>query len=108
MSPEEQPPSIEVVERPTELHYEIQVDGELAGKAFYEREGNSRTLTHTEIDSAHEGKGLGGKLAAGVFADVRARHLTVIPRCPFMVSYLQRHPDLIDVVEEPYRSELTA
>jgi predicted GNAT family acetyltransferase len=32
----------------------------------------------------------------------------VIPRCPFMVSYLQRHPDLIDVVEEPYRSELTA
>ena len=106
MSPDEQSPSIEVVENPGELQYEIRVGGELAGKAVYERHGDRRTFTHTEIDPAFEGKGLGGKLAAGALADVRARHLTVVPQCPFILSYLQRHPDLLDLVEEPYRTEL--
>ena len=108
MSQDHDAPATEVVDAPDELRYELRVDGTLAGTARYERHGDRRTFTHTHIDPAYEGQGFGGKLAAGVFADVRARQLKVIPVCPFIVNYLERHPDLLDLVEEPYRSELAA
>ncbi len=99
---------IVVEDDPAESRYQITVDGQLAGIALYEGEGDRRTFVHTEIDSDFEGRGLGGRLAAAALADVRARHLSVVPVCPFIASYLRRHPEQWDLVEEPYRSELAS
>lgn len=68
--------------------------------AAYQREGDRLVITHTAVPSAEEGHGVASRLIAGVFADVRARGLRVVPVCPFVSAYLQRHPDERDLVAE--------
>jgi predicted GNAT family acetyltransferase len=77
--------------------YELHVDGQLAGFAEYELRAGRIVFTHTEIDPAFEGHGLGGRLAKAALDDARARHLRVIARCPFIAEYVRRHPDYADL-----------
>ncbi len=92
-------PRIEVVDNPDETRYEIRVDGALAGFVLYRDEGGDRrVLVHTEIDDAYEGQGLGGRVAAFALDDIRRRGLRVVPRCPFIRGYIERHPDYADLV----------
>ncbi|MFN2540308.1 MAG: GNAT family N-acetyltransferase [Mycobacteriales bacterium] len=87
----------------TEVHrraddYEITVDGRHAGlAAFYEQPG-AVVFTHTEIDDAFEGKGVGSELARAALDDVRTRGLHVVPLCPFIKGWIERHPDYQDLV----------
>jgi predicted GNAT family acetyltransferase len=84
----------------TDQHrYEIRLDGQLAGFAIYHRRGGRVYLVHTEIDPAFEGKGLGSALAKGVLDAERALAEPVVPLCPFMRSYIDRHPDYADLVD---------
>ncbi|WP_017614515.1 GNAT family N-acetyltransferase [Nocardiopsis salina] len=91
----------EVVNRPDERRYEIISDGEVAGYSEYILTNDLMTFTHTEIDTAFEGKGLGGTLVRGALDDVRGRGLSVLPLCPFVKGWIERHPDYVDLV---YRS----
>lgn len=91
----------EVVNRPDERRYEIISDGEDAGYAEYILTNDLITFTHTEIDSAFEGKGLGGTLVREALDDVRGRGLAVLPLCPFVKGWIERHPEYVDLV---YRS----
>ena len=91
--------STEITHNADQKRYEIRLDGELAGFAAYEPAGSgSIALTHTEIDPAFEGKGLGGALARGLLDDLRVEGRTVIPVCPFIKGWIGRHPDYRDVV----------
>lgn len=82
-----------VVDNPAELRYELWVDGARAGFIAYRREPGAVVLVHTDIDPVHEGKGLGSRLVAGALADLRRRGLRLVPLCPFVASYLRRHPE---------------
>ena len=76
----------------TELHrYEIRADGALAGFAEYNVLSEAVMFTHTEIDNAYEGKGLGSKLARHAFDDVRAQGKQVIPVCEFIAGFVRKH-----------------
>ncbi|MUN42749.1 GNAT family N-acetyltransferase [Actinomadura litoris] len=90
--------SNEISDNAEQGRYEIRVDGELAGFAEYETEPGRLVLTHTEVLPAFEGKGVGGALARGALDGVRARGLSVVPRCPFIKSWIDRHPDYQDLV----------
>ena len=82
--------------------YEAHVDGELAGFAEFERDGDRIVFTHTEVDDAFEGHGVGSALARGALDDVRARGgLRVVPRCPFIKAWIEKHPDYDDLVHAP-------
>ena len=72
--------------------------GELAGYSEYHLRENRIIITHTQIDSSFEGKGIGSKLAVYALDDARARHLQVVPRCPFIAAYIDRHPEYADLV----------
>lgn len=81
-----------VVDNP-ELHrYELYVGDDLAGQVAYSRRNGAVTLIHTEIDPAFKGQGLGGAIVAAALADLDERGLRMIPVCPFVRSYLERHP----------------
>jgi predicted GNAT family acetyltransferase len=89
----------------TALHrFEIHVDGALAGFAAYHRNGAAVTMTHTEIDSAYEGKGLGSVLARHALDALRAEGAALIPVCPFIRGYVQRHPEYQDLVPADQRA----
>jgi predicted GNAT family acetyltransferase len=80
--------------------YEIRVGGELAGFVDYRLHGEVIKLVHTEVDPAFQGAGLAGRLAEASLDDARARHLAVLPSCPYIRSWIARHPGYADLVPE--------
>jgi predicted GNAT family acetyltransferase len=89
-----------------ELHrYEIHVDGELAGFVQYRRRPGLIAFIHTEIDTCFEGQGLGSELIASVLGTARESGTAVLPFCPFVNGYVERHPEYASLVPEEFRSE---
>lgn len=72
--------------------YEILVDGLVAGFTEFEADAEDRhVFPHTEIDPAYGGRGLGTRLVGAAMEGEAARGATVVPVCPFVVTYLQKH-----------------
>lgn len=88
----------EVTNNTDRSRYEILLDGKPAGFAEYRLDGQRTVFTHTEIDPAFEGKGLGSLLAKAALDDVRAAGRSVVPLCPFIKGYIDRHPEYKDLV----------
>jgi predicted GNAT family acetyltransferase len=76
--------------------------GELAGFTEAHPLDPTKVLfPHTIIDPAFEGQGLASKLVAGAFDDIRARGLTIVPTCPYILGWLPKHPEYHDLLAEP-------
>ena len=56
---------VRVSDNPSELRYELFVDGELAGLIRYRRLPDALALVHTEVEPRFEGRGLAARLVAG-------------------------------------------
>ena len=91
---------LRVADNPDEGRYEVFADGELAGFVTYRLGPRRISVLHTEIDDAFEGHGVGGSLVSEALDDARARGLAVLPFCPFVRSYIKRHPEYLDLVPE--------
>jgi uncharacterized protein len=90
---------VEVVDNPERSRFEARIDDTVAGVIVYrERPENRLVLLHTEVDEAFEGKGVGSRLAQGALEHARSRGLTIVPLCPFVSAYLERHPEYADLV----------
>jgi uncharacterized protein len=79
--------------------YEIVVDGAVAGFLQYTMRGGRVLLTHTEIPDANSGKGLATVLVQSALDDLRRRGLGIVPVCPFVERFVERHPDYDDLVD---------
>ena len=93
----------EVRDNADERRYEIHSDGRLAGYLLYGSRPGLIALIHTEIKPEFEGGGLGGKLVRGALDDARDRGMSVLPFCPFVNSWIERHPEYADLVPEAER-----
>ena len=93
------PPS--VTDNAQRSRFELRVGGELAGWLDYRPAGDSIILAHTEVMQGHEGEGLGGALVRGAVEAAGAMGKTVIATCPFAGAYIDRHPEL-DELLAPY------
>jgi NAD+ kinase len=89
-----------VVDSFEQQRYEVVLGGEVAGMLHYRRHGDRVELLHTEVDQAFSGQGLAGRLAAAALADARSRATSVTASCPFVSSYLERHPEHADIVTQ--------
>jgi predicted GNAT family acetyltransferase len=89
---------IEIVKHPERQDYEITVGGEVAGLMTYEERGDRIAIMHTEVSDRYEGQGLASRLAAFALDDIRQLGQTVVPVCPYLTSYLRRHPEYADLV----------
>src|SRR3954470_5945883 len=90
---------VQTSHNPAEHRYEANLDGDLAGLAAYELTDTLVIFTHTEVDSKFEGHGVGSTLARFALDDVRrAGTHQVLPLCPFIKSWIGKHPDYEDLV----------
>lgn len=71
--------------------YEAHVDGDFAGVVEYSEEGSKIHLTHTEVFEQYRGSATANTLAGQALADAAERGLTIIPQCPYIARYLERH-----------------
>jgi hypothetical protein len=89
----------QVVDHPEASRFEVLVDGEVAGYAEYRRTSSSISFTHTVVEPAFEGRGLGSVLARGALDAARAAGAQVLPYCPFIRAYVRRHAgEYLDLV----------
>jgi len=95
----------EVRENVAEHRFEIWIDDELAGQTVYQGEGLTLPFMHTEIDDRFGGQGLGSVLIRQALDTVRARGGQVLPYCPFVKSFIQKHPDYLDLVPSGKRAD---
>jgi len=77
--------------------YELAAEGGIA-IAYYEPRGAAIALTHTVVPEKLQGHGLASILIKAALADIRKRDLRVVPDCPFVARYIERHPEERDLL----------
>jgi predicted GNAT family acetyltransferase len=77
--------------------------GALAGVLTYQLTGSIVCYTHTKVEAAFEGGGAGSALARAAMDDARAKGRTVVPICPFVSGWLERHPEYEDILARSTR-----
>ena len=94
-------PEVEISKNDAESRYELWVAGRLAGQADYEADRSADTavaITHTYVDPALNGQGLGSRLVRFALDDIRSSGRQVVPACPFVGVFVQRNPEYADLV----------
>jgi predicted GNAT family acetyltransferase len=87
---------LRVEHNPGESRYELFLDGERIGYTDY-RAGDGRILfTYIEIEPALQGRGLASRLTKAALDDARDQGLQISARCPFIVDYLEMHPEYLE------------
>lgn len=90
--------SILVEDNPARRRFEIVVDGCLAGFATYELRQETVVFLHTEITGVQLGRDIGGDLVRLALEQVRERGERVAVECPYVATYIERHPAYADLL----------
>ena len=85
--------------------FEIEVDGAVLGFVDYRRRPGVISFIHTEIDPARKGEGLGTLLVKTALDTARAEGLAVLPSCPFVQGFIDRHSEYLDLVPVERRAK---
>lgn len=101
-----QTPDFTVVDNPSESRFEARLPDGSTAVVVYKLLSSGLLIDHTEVPQQWEGKGVAGKIARDVLADVRARGLMVLPVCPFFSGWIANHPEAHDLVHPHYRAAL--
>lgn len=80
--------------------FEVEVDGHIAELTF-RRRGDVIHYTHTGVPKALEGRGIAGRLATAALEYARDEGLSVVPDCPYVRGYIEKHPEYQDLVRKP-------
>ncbi|MGP3976393.1 GNAT family N-acetyltransferase [Streptomyces sp. 8N114] len=91
---------LEISDNTAESRYEARIGGALAGVAQYLRAPGVIAVTHTEVEPAFEGQGIGGALSHHILETAQEAGDKVAPICPFFANYIRRHPDYQPLVYE--------
>lgn len=91
----------ELVDHTDARRYELRSGDDVLGFIDYRLHDDTITLVHTEVDPAHSGKGHAATLVRHALDDARERGLAVVPMCPYVASWIDKHPDYADLVQAP-------
>ncbi|MHC2991764.1 acetyltransferase [Pontibacter sp. HJ8] len=82
------------------LHrFETTIDGKTA-LIDYKLKPGVMTVLHTEVPKELEGQGIAGAMTKYALEYMAREKLALIPICPYMRSYLKRHPEYQYLVQE--------
>lgn len=79
--------------------FELDVEGYTA---FIEYDLDDRTLAliHTEVPPELGGKGVGAAIVEKTLRYAKEHSYSIVPICPFVQTYLKRHPEWNEILEE--------
>ncbi|WP_413320213.1 GNAT family N-acetyltransferase [Agrococcus sp. 1P02AA] len=95
----EQQSAIEIVHETEASRYEAHIDGALAGFADYVDADGVRSFTHTEIDPAFGGRGVGSQLVDDALRSTIAEGKRIRPICSFVVARAKADEFAVHVVQ---------
>ena len=77
--------------------------GDQLGIIEYQIKHHAYVFTHTEVPPEFGGKGIADRMARVALDTAKAEGYGVVPLCPFVRKYIQRHPEyqaLVTALEE--------
>ena len=77
--------------------FEIRTDAGIALLRYAAKNG-ALDLLHTEVPEAFQGRGYGGALVRAALDYARAQNLRIVPTCPFVRTFITRHPEHADLI----------
>lgn len=79
----------------------MDVDGEIAFIDYtYKKSSNTIYLIHTEVPKTIQEKGVAAKIVLSALMDIKVKEMILVPICPYIVTYIKRHREWIDIVHE--------
>jgi predicted GNAT family acetyltransferase len=96
---------IEVADAPERERYELSIDGEVVGFTDYHARPGLIAFVHTEVDERLQGRGLADRLIRFALEDARTRGLAVLPFCPFVKAFIEKHREFEALVPDTYREQ---
>jgi hypothetical protein len=82
--------------QPGRRRFEATLDGH-HGRIEYRVDSGVMTIEHTEVDRSLEGRGVAGALVRAALEHARRAGLKVEPECAYTRSYMERHPETLDL-----------
>ena len=77
--------------------FETEIDGYKAIIEYSVKPG-VLSLNHTEVPKELSGQGVASEMTEKVLLQIELRGLKVIPVCPFIKKYIDKHPDWKSIV----------
>jgi hypothetical protein len=78
--------------------FHAELDGHRAHLDYVRQQDGALDLIHTEVDPALRGKGVGEAVVRFALDAARSGGLKIIPTCPFVKKFIERHPEYGDLV----------
>lgn len=82
---------------PGPMRYEALAEFGVAGKAYWvdapDTDQPERIFFHTEVDDAFEGQGVASQLVRFALDHAIEHGFRIVPVCPYVKSWLQKHDD---------------
>jgi uncharacterized protein len=82
----------------TAHRFELRLPEGTAQLRYRQRNDGTLILLHTEVPASLQGHGVAARLARESLDYARAHKLSVLPVCPFVRAYIERHPEFSDLV----------
>jgi hypothetical protein len=92
---------LEISENKDKKRFEASVEGNLAFVEYIRAE-NKVYLTHTEVPSQLEGKGIASAMVKQILEQIKNEELKLVPLCPFVAAYVKRHPEWKEIMAAGY------
>lgn len=89
--------SPEIRHLPDARRFEIDTDGH-TGVLDYSEQGDRVSFDHVVVPDAIGGRGVAGQLTRFALDHAREQGWRVIPRCPYVKRWIERHPEYADIV----------
>lgn len=89
---------MDITRNASEQCFEALVDGHRC-VLEYQLQGRFMRIDHVRVPPPLEGRGLAGQLTRHALDFARSEDLQVVPRCPYVVRWLERHPEYRSLVQ---------
>jgi uncharacterized protein len=94
--------TVELSDNTAQSRFEIALNGVRVGLADYyviaATPSDIVAIPHTETSPAYGGRGLASTLVRYALDEIAASGRRVRPACPFVATYIQRHPEYAPLV----------
>ncbi len=80
--------------------FQADVNGGVA-ECVYRLQGTLINIVHTEVPSSAEGRGVAAALVKAALTHAREQGWTVRPSCSYVRTYMRRHAETQDLLEQP-------
>lgn len=82
---------------PAQDRFQTVIDGQTA-RVEYRLADGVMTIVHTEVPESLGGRGIAGALVKAALDHARSEGLKVVPKCAYARSYIERHPEVADLL----------